>query len=103
CTGPDSRVARHPDPLVQASLAAGWIRPDPLGLGIDIDPDDCVIGRNGAAVDSLHYIGPWLRARDWEATAVPELRIHAARLAARLAARAGQIAAFPCPNGPRGA
>jgi uncharacterized NAD(P)/FAD-binding protein YdhS len=35
-------------------------------------------------VDRLYYIGPWLRARDWEATAVPELREHAARLARRL-------------------
>jgi hypothetical protein len=22
----------------------------------------------------MHYLGPWLRARDWEATAVGELR-----------------------------
>lgn len=89
CTGPDSLVTRNPDPLVQASLAAGWIRPDALGLGIDTDPDGRVIARDGAAVDSLHYLGPWLRARDWEATAVPELRVHAARLASKLAERAG--------------
>jgi uncharacterized NAD(P)/FAD-binding protein YdhS len=93
CTGPDSRVARHPDPLVQAALAAGWIRPDAHGLGIDIDPDGRVIGRDGAPVDSLYYLGPWLRARDWEATAVPELRVHAARLASKLTERAGSRAA----------
>jgi uncharacterized NAD(P)/FAD-binding protein YdhS len=93
CTGPDSRVARIPDPLVQASLAAGWLRPDPFGLGIDVAPDARVIARDGTPVDSLHYLGPWLRARDWEATAVPELRIHAARLASRLAERAREIAA----------
>ena len=94
CTGPDSQVTRNPDPLVQASLAAGWIRPDPLGLGIDTDLDGRVISCDHAPVDSLHYIGPWLRARDWEATAVPELRLHAARLASRLAQRASTSAAF---------
>jgi uncharacterized NAD(P)/FAD-binding protein YdhS len=93
CTGPDSRVARHADPLVQASIAAGWMRPDALGLGIDVDADARVIARDGTPVDSLHYIGPWLRARDWEATAVPELRMHAARLASRLAERAREISA----------
>ena len=86
CTGPDSRVARHPDPLVQTLLAAGWIRADAHGLGIDVTPDDRVIARDGRPVDRLHYIGPWLRARDWESTAVPELRVHASRLAQRLAA-----------------
>jgi uncharacterized NAD(P)/FAD-binding protein YdhS len=95
CTGPDSRVVRNPDPLVQASLAAGWMRPDAFGLGIDLDPEGHVIARDGVPVDSLHYIGPWLRARDWEATAVPELRIHAARLASRLAERARAVAASP--------
>jgi uncharacterized NAD(P)/FAD-binding protein YdhS len=93
CTGPDSQVTRNPDPLVQASLAAGWLRPDALGLGIDTDPDGRVISRDGVPVDSLYYIGPWLRARDWEATAVPELRVHAARLAARLADRTSNRAA----------
>jgi uncharacterized NAD(P)/FAD-binding protein YdhS len=78
---------------VQASLAAGWLRPDALGLGIDTDPDGRVISRDGVPVDSLYYIGPWLRARDWEATAVPELRVHAARLAARLADRTSTRAA----------
>ena len=89
CTGPDPRVIRNPDPLVQASLAAGWLRPDSLGLGIDLDPEGRVVARDGVPVDSLHYVGPWLRARDWEATAVPELRVHAARLAARLSGPAG--------------
>jgi hypothetical protein len=32
-------------------------------------------------------MGPWLRARDWEATAVSELREHAAGLARALAQR----------------
>ena len=84
CTGPDSRVVRNPDPLVQTLLAGGWVRPDAHGLGIDVADDGRVIGRGGSPVPGLYYIGPWLRARDWEATAVPELRVLAAQLAQRL-------------------
>jgi uncharacterized NAD(P)/FAD-binding protein YdhS len=87
CTGPESRVGAHADPLVQSLLSNGWIRPDPLALGIDVSDDARPIGGDGRPVDRLYYIGPWLRARDWEATAVPELREHAARLADTLAAR----------------
>ncbi len=72
-------------------LAGGWIRPDAHALGIDVAPDGRVISRDGMPVDRLHYLGPWLRARDWEATAVPELREHAARLA-RVLLDQGRIA-----------
>jgi uncharacterized NAD(P)/FAD-binding protein YdhS len=36
---------------------------------------------DGTAVPWLRYLGPLLRATYWEATAVPELRGHAAHLA----------------------
>ena len=86
CTGPDSRIERQSDPLVRSLLANGLVRADPHGLGIDVADDGRVIARDGRPVDSLWYLGPWLRARDWECTAVPELREHAARLAQLLAA-----------------
>jgi len=87
CTGPECRATRVADPLVQSLLSSGTIRPDPLSLGIDIANDGRPIARDGVPVDRLCYIGPWLRARDWEATAVPELREHAAALARSLAHR----------------
>jgi len=87
CTGPDSHVARSSDPLVRSLLSSGLIRCDELSLGLDVAADGRVIARDGAPVDRLYYLGPWLRARDWEATAVPELREHAATLARRLVAR----------------
>lgn len=87
CTGPESHVGAHADPLVQSLLSNGLIRPDPLSLGIDVAEDGRPIGVDGRAVDRLYYLGPWLRARDWEGTAVPELREHAARLAETLATR----------------
>jgi uncharacterized NAD(P)/FAD-binding protein YdhS len=85
CTGPECRVERNADPFVQSLLSSGLIRGDALSLGLDIADDGRPLSRDGLPVDRLYYLGPWLRARDWEATAVPELREHAVRLAERLA------------------
>jgi uncharacterized NAD(P)/FAD-binding protein YdhS len=85
CTGPDYRPARSDNVLIQSLLASGLIAPDPLELGIRATADSEVIAADGRVVKGLYYVGPWLRARDWEATAVPELREHARRLAERLA------------------
>jgi uncharacterized NAD(P)/FAD-binding protein YdhS len=92
CTGPDARADRSTDPFVASLIAAGFVRADELALGLDVAADGRPIGRDGAAVDRLWYLGPWLRARDWEATAVPELRDHAARLAQRILSTTGAAA-----------
>lgn len=83
-TGPQSDLARSPMPLVQTLHAAGWLQPDALRLGLALDAHYRPLDGAGQPVPGLHYIGPGLRARDWEAVAVPELREHAARLAAQL-------------------
>jgi uncharacterized NAD(P)/FAD-binding protein YdhS len=88
CTGPDYRAAQSENALVQSLLASGLITPDRLELGIRVTADSEVVGTDGRIVKGLYYVGPWLRARDWEATAVPELRDHARRLAERLAGAA---------------
>ena len=85
CTGPDYRPAQSANALVQSLLSSSLIAPDRLELGIRVTADSEVLGADGRIVKGLYYIGPWLRARDWEATAVPELREHARRLGERLA------------------
>jgi uncharacterized NAD(P)/FAD-binding protein YdhS len=85
CTGPDYRPAQSGNALVQSLLADGLITPDRLELGIRVTADSEVIGADGRIVKGLYYVGPWLRARNWEATAVPELREHARQLAEQLA------------------
>ena len=85
CTGPDHRPARSDSKLVQSLLTSGLITPDPLELGIRVTDACEVIAADGHIAKGLYYVGPWLRARHWEATAVPELREHARRLAERLA------------------
>jgi uncharacterized NAD(P)/FAD-binding protein YdhS len=84
CTGPDSDVRRIKDPLLETLRARGTIVPDPLGLGLEAGPSGGLIDASGTASRVLFLLGPLLRARDWECTAVPELRAHAARLAAEL-------------------
>ncbi len=84
CTGPNYDIDAATAPLIAQLRDDGYLRADALKMGIDVDDDSRVIGRDGRAVDGLHYIGPMLRARYWEATAVPELRVHARNLARRL-------------------
>jgi len=86
CTGPQSDLNRLADPLMRSLLAQGLIRPDPLRLGLDLDPEARVLDNAGRPSGVISYTGPLLKARDWEGTAVPELRVAALRLADRLAA-----------------
>ena len=81
CTGPATNVAAVGDPLLADLFARGLARPDPLSLGIEVAEDGAVLGADGRPSSVLRYVGPFLRARDGEGTAVPELRVHAARVA----------------------
>ncbi|HET6474258.1 MAG TPA: FAD/NAD(P)-binding protein [Pseudomonadales bacterium] len=85
CTGPQTDIARLDDPLLGNLLQRGSIRADPLHCGVDVTDDLALVDGTGVPSRSLYYIGPLLRARFWEATAVPELRVHAMNLARRLA------------------
>ena len=85
CTGPNGDVRSIPDPLVADLRQRGLIRPDPLGLGVEVTDDYAAVDADGRASRVLYVTGPLLRARWWEATAVPELRVHAAIVAERLA------------------
>lgn len=92
CTGPSADLRRTRNALVRQLLDDGLIRPDALGIGVDVSDQGDLLGADGQPSSTLHYVGPLLRARDWEATAVPELRVHAQQLAARL------LAAPPDPS-----
>lgn len=84
CTGPESNTLQTREPLVSALRADGLACPDALGLGLEVDERYALVNAAGHSSRHLHYIGPFLRARDWEATAIPELRQHVAQLAAHL-------------------
>ena len=84
CTGPSSRIAQDRSGLFQALASQQRLRACPLGLGIWTAPDYRMLDASGRPQDGLYYLGPLLRAQHWEATAVPELRVHAQQLAAVL-------------------
>jgi uncharacterized NAD(P)/FAD-binding protein YdhS len=88
CSGPDYHPCRVKSPLVRSLLTAGYLTPDATESGLQVDASGRLIHRNRRPVDGLHYLGPWLRARDFEATAVPELRVLASALAQRLRCQA---------------
>jgi uncharacterized NAD(P)/FAD-binding protein YdhS len=92
-TGPDYALRRSADPLVRSLRAAGMVSEDPLNLGLRTAPHGACVAADGAASPHLFYLGPMLRADHWEATAAPELRVHAERLAGHLSK--------PPPAGPR--
>ncbi len=86
CTGPSSRLTPQGTPLLAALAAAGHAAPDAHALGLQVGPGYGLLDAAGQEQPWLRYLGPLLRARDWEATAVPELRVHAAALARTLLA-----------------
>ncbi|HEX8955605.1 MAG TPA: FAD/NAD(P)-binding protein [Burkholderiaceae bacterium] len=86
CTGPNYDITRMDAPLIAQLRDEGTIRQDDLKLGFEVDGEYRVIDRQGHAASGLFYLGPMLKARYWEAIAVPELRAHARRLAQLLSA-----------------
>lgn len=96
CTGP-AFAKDGGTSLDRVLMARGLISADVLGLGRRSD-------KNGAALDGmrcatgLHILGPAARARDWELTAVPELRRAAEQLATTLVPEAVTSTATSYPD-----
>lgn len=92
-TGPDYALRRSTDPLLRALVEQGMASADALNLGLRTGPYGACVSADGATSRELFYLGPMLRADHWEATAVPELRAHAERLASHLALSSPEIRA----------
>jgi uncharacterized NAD(P)/FAD-binding protein YdhS len=84
CTGPQTRFSGTRSLLLRNLLASGIVQPDVLDLGIRVQHNLAVVGRDGLPSRSLHAIGPLLRGTLWETVAVPELRSQALHLAETL-------------------
>ncbi len=85
CTGPQAHLQKSADPLIRSLLRQGLLVQDALALGLQTDAVGALKDANGRAAHALFYTGPLLKARDWECTAVPELRVAALKLAEHLA------------------
>jgi len=74
CTGPLHSIARTRDPLLRSLFDAGHIRPDHLGIGLEVDDHSRAGERSWA-------LGPLTKGRYWEIIAVPDIREQAALVA----------------------
>lgn len=84
CSGPSSAIDASSSPLLWRLQQAGRLQPCPHGLGLQVDEGYRIRAASSTGQPGLYYLGPYLRAQLWEATAVPELREHAAALAAQV-------------------
>lgn len=74
CTGPLHSIARSKDPLLRSLLDAGEVKPDHLGIGLEVS-GTCRAGEH------LWGMGPLTKGRYWEIVAVPDIREQAAAVA----------------------
>ena len=84
CTGPARDIRVGPSPLLQSVIARGIGRPGPLALGLDVADSGALLDRDGREQSTVFAIGPLLKERLWETTAVRELRSQALDLALKL-------------------
>ena len=87
CTGAAADITATTDLLLRQLLDSGLARPDPLRLGLDTDARGAVRDADGRAAGDIIALGPPLRGRWYETTAIPEIRDQAAALARHLVTR----------------
>ncbi|GAA4715251.1 FAD/NAD(P)-binding protein [Sphingomonas lutea] len=76
CTGPLHSIERTNDRLVRSLLNAGEVRPDHLGIGLEVDER-----ARATPGQRLWALGPLTKGRYWEIVAVPDIREQAAQVA----------------------
>ena len=74
CTGPLHVMEQTHDPLLRGLLDSGVVRPDHLGIGLEVD-------EQSRAGNRLWALGPLTKGRYWEIIAVPDIRGQAAAIA----------------------
>jgi uncharacterized NAD(P)/FAD-binding protein YdhS len=78
CTGPLHVMDQTHDPLLRGLLDSGIVRPDHLGIGLQVD-------ERSRAGNRLWALGPLTKGRYWEIIAVPDIRGQAAAIAEDIA------------------
>jgi uncharacterized NAD(P)/FAD-binding protein YdhS len=78
CTGPLHVMEQTHDPLLRGLLDSGVVRPDHLGIGLQVD-------EHSRAGNRLWALGPLTKGRYWEIIAVPDIRGQAAAIAEDIA------------------
>lgn len=84
CTGPQTDVTRSANPVLSALLRRGLAAPDELRLGLSCTPQGELLDAVGQIVPGLLTVGPPRKGTLYETTAIPEIRVQAAEVAAHL-------------------
>jgi uncharacterized NAD(P)/FAD-binding protein YdhS len=87
CTGFVTDPLRTTNPALLSLLRQGYLRADPLRIGIDVSDDCAIINHSGEPSERLFAVGPLTRAAFWEVIAIPDIRVQCAALAKRLTTR----------------
>lgn len=77
CTGPESNLEKLDSPLIKQLLKDGIIAVDGLKYGLNAS-------KKGEISKNIYALGPLLKGILWESTAVPEIRVQAQNLAAKI-------------------
>jgi uncharacterized NAD(P)/FAD-binding protein YdhS len=81
CTGPDHSRVTTTTPVLADLRAAGLIKPDPHGLGVQTDFSARAIDASGKPQRRLFVSGPLARAAFGELMGLPQVSEHAALVA----------------------
>ncbi|MDD5034700.1 MAG: FAD/NAD(P)-binding protein [Methylococcaceae bacterium] len=87
CSGSESDYRKLDSPLIVDLLSRGIVRTDPLSLGLDADSRGALLDAEIKPSSCLFTLGPPQKGILWETTAVPEIRVQAAHLAANFLGR----------------
>lgn len=77
CTGPESNYLKISSILVQNLIKNKILEPDSINYGINAT-------KNGEIAPNIYTLGPPLKGVLWESIAVPEIRLQAKELAAKI-------------------
>jgi uncharacterized NAD(P)/FAD-binding protein YdhS len=86
CSGPAPVCTPGWNAVVDRLAARGLLRPNALGLGLDVDTEGRVVDVSGRATPGLFAMGAARRGTAWEVAAIPDIRRQAASLADLMAA-----------------
>ncbi|MDX0968156.1 SidA/IucD/PvdA family monooxygenase [Sinorhizobium medicae] len=87
-TGPAHRSILQSQPWLESLGAAGYLRPDTVGLGLACSEASRALDGEGGEVDDLFVAGPLARGTFGELMGLPQVNDHAIFVAAQIAALA---------------
>jgi uncharacterized NAD(P)/FAD-binding protein YdhS len=85
--GLDNRVDADAPELLAGLLESGQVRADAHALGLDVDAANALVDALGRTHSDLWLLGALTQGSLWEATAIPDIRVHAERVVSAAQAR----------------